>query len=154
MINSYIILKRKTSIIIKFFIINIILLIGFIIWGINTFYYQTFNQLHSKILYINTFYYMEVLVPVKEVKQIMNHHQLIINSKKYNYEIYKIDTNAIYINKKNYQKVYLEILNLDKTYQINSYELDIKILKEKKKIINHLKDIKEENTWKKWKMNT
>ena len=146
MINSYIILKRKTSIIIKFFIINIILLIGFIIWGINTFYYQTFIQLHSKILYFNTFYYMEVLVPVKEVKQIMNHHQLIINSKKYNYEIYKIDTNAIYINKKNYQKVYFEILNLDKTYQINSYELDIKILKEKKKIINHLKDKKEENT--------
>ena len=84
----------------------------------------------------------------------MNHHQLIINSKKYNYEIYKIDTNAIYINKKNYQKVYLEILNLDINYQINGYELDIKILKEKKKIINHLKDKKEENTWKKWKMNT
>lgn len=146
MINSYIILKRKTSIIIKIFIINIILLIGFIIWGINTFYYQTFIQLHSKILYFNTFYYMEVLVPVKEVKQIMNHHQLIINSKKYNYEIYKIDTNAIYINKKNYQKVYLEILNLDINYQINGYELDIKILKEKKKIINHLKDKKEENT--------
>lgn len=140
MINSYIILNQKTSFIIKFFIINISILIIFVIWGINTFYYQTFIQLHSKILYLNSYYYIEVLVPIKEVNQITKQNKIIIDSNQYNYKIYKLIPNIEYKNNENYQKVYLKVFNLDKIYQINGYELDIKILKEKKKIIDYFKE--------------
>lgn len=140
MINSYIILNRKTSIIIKTFIVNIIILIVFVIWWINTLYYQTFIHSHSKLLYFETNYYLEVLIPVKEVKQIMKQNQIIIDSVKYNYEIYKIGDNVEYKNNINYQYIYLKILNLDEEYLVNGYEIDIKIPKEKKKIIDYLKE--------------
>ena len=140
MINSYIILNRKTSFIIKSFLINILILITFVIWGINTIYYQSFIKLHSKLLYFESNYYLEVLVPVKEVKQITKQNQININSVKYNYEIYKIDNNVEYKNNINYQYVYLKIFNLYEELLVNGYEMDIKIPKEKKKIIDYLKE--------------
>ena len=140
MINSYIILNRKTSFIIKSFLINILILITFVIWGINTIYYQSFIKLHSKLLYFESNYYLEVLVPVKEVKQITKQNQININSVKYNYEIYKIDNNVEYKNNINYQYVYLKIFNLNEELLVNGYEMDIKIPKEKKKIIDYLKE--------------
>ena len=140
MINSYIILNRKTSFIIISFLINFLILITFVIWGINTNYYQSFIKLHSKLLYFESNYYLEVLVPVKEVKQITKQNQININSVKYNYEIYKIDNNVEYKNNINYQYVYLKIFNLNEELLVNGYEMDIKIPKEKKKIIDYLKE--------------
>ena len=40
--NSYLIMNRKTSIIIKFFLINTIIVSCFVIWGLYTFNYQTY----------------------------------------------------------------------------------------------------------------
>ena len=140
MINSYIILNRKTSFITKLFIIIIILLSLFIIWGINTFYYQKYLKLHSKILYFNPNYYMEVLVPVKEVNQIMKQNKIIINDKEYNYKVYEVISNVEYIDNINYIRIVLEIYNLDEIYLVNGYQTDIKILKEKKKIIDYFKE--------------
>ena len=140
MINSYIILNRKTPFIMKLYIFIILSLTLFVIWSINTFYYQTFTQFHSKILKFNSFYYLEVLIPTKEVKQITSQNQIIIDSKKYNYKIYKIDANITYKNKQNYQKIYLEILNLEEDYLINGYQVDVKFFKERKKIIDYFKE--------------
>lgn len=138
--NSYIIMNRKTSIIIKIFLINTLILSSFVIWGLYTLTYQSFVQIHSKILYFDSFYYMEVLVPVKEVIQITKQNQILIDDKIYNYNIHYIDSNSIYLNNENYQKIYLKVLNLDKSYLINGYEMDIKILTEKKKIIDYIKE--------------
>ena len=55
-----------------------------------------------------------------------------------------VNNNATYINQKNYQKVFLEIFNLNDYYKINGYEMDVKIPEEKKKIIEYLKNEKEE----------
>lgn len=140
MINKFVILNRKTSLIIKIFLFNILILILFIIWGINTLYYQNFIQLHSKLLFYNSIYYLEVLIPVKEVSQVIEHNQLLIDNNIYTYKTLKTDSNVIYNNNINYQKVYLEIPNLDLKYMINGYELDVKILTEKKKIIDYLKE--------------
>lgn len=140
MINSYVILNRKTSFISKLFLIIILSLILIVIWGINTFYYQNYIKLHSQILYFNPNYYLEVLVPVKEVNQITKQNKIIIEDKTYNYSIYEIISNVEYINNINYLKILLRIDNLDKTYLINGYQTDIKILKEKKKIIDYFKE--------------
>ena len=138
--NNYTILNRKISLVMRVFILNIIILIIFVIWGINNLYYQNFIQFHSKILYFDSFYYMEVLVPVKEVNTITKQSQIIIDSNKYNYEIYKVVPDVEYINNINYQKVYLKIFNLDEFFLVNGYELDVKVLKEKKKIIEMFKE--------------
>ena len=140
MINSYVILNRKTSFISKLFLIIILSLILIVIWGINTFYYQNYIKLHSQILYFNPNYYLEVLVPVKEVNQITKQNKIIIEDKTYNYYIYEIKSNVEYIDNINYLKILLRIDNLDETYLINGYQTDIKILKEKKKIIDYFKE--------------
>ena len=141
MINHYLILNRKPSFIIKTFILVISFIIIAVIWGVNTFYYQNFIILHSRIKYFdNSYYFIEVLVPIKEVKQITNQNQIAINNKTYNYLIYKIDNNITYINDENYQYVYLNVINLDDAYLINGYEIDVKILKERKKIIDYLRE--------------
>lgn len=140
MINSYVILNRKTSFISKLFLIIVLSLILLVIWGINTFYYQSYLKLHSQILYFNPNYYLEVLVPVKEVNQITKQNKIIIEDKTYNYSIYKIISNVEYIDNTNYLKILLKIENLDEIYLVNGYQTDIKILKEKKKIIDYFKE--------------
>ena len=140
MIDSYIILNRKTNFIIKVFIFNFFLILLFVIWSINTFSYQSFFHIHSQVLKINSFYYLEVLIPVKEVYQITKQNKIIINSKEYNYHIEKIDTNFITKNQENYNKIYLKVDNLEKEYLVNGYQIDIKILKETKKIIDYMKE--------------
>jgi hypothetical protein len=140
MIDSYIILHRKTSIVIKVFIFNIFLIGMFVIWGINTIEYQSYFQIHSKILKFNSYYYLEVLIPVKEVYKITNQNKITIDEKEYFYHTYEIDSNVIYENNQNYQKIYLEIISLEPEYLKNGYQVDVKIPKEKKKIINYLKE--------------
>lgn len=139
MIDSYIILNRKTTFIIKFFMFNIFCIGLFVIWGINKFYFQTSFQFHSKISKFNSYYYLELLVPVKEVNEITNQNKIVIDKKEYYYHIYQINPEVIYINNTNYQKVYLDIENLESTYLKNGYRIDVKILKENKKIIDYLK---------------
>lgn len=144
MINSYIILNRKTSFIIKFFLINILILTILTIIGINTLYYQTFIQIHAKIIHQDSNYYIETLIPTNKITKIKNSNQIIINSNTYNYSIFKIDSNAIYKNNQNYQKIYLLIKNLDQSLLINNYEFNAKIPDKHQKVINYLKNKEED----------
>jgi len=138
MIDTYIIMNRKTNLIIKLFIFNICILILLFIWGINTFTYQSYFHIHSKIIKFNSYYLVEVLIKEEEVNQIKNTNKLLIGNKEYNYEIKKIDNNIIYKNNTNYFKIYLNVNSLDEKYQINNYHINIKIPKYNKKIINYL----------------
>lgn len=137
MIDSYIIMNRKTNLIIKIFIFNICIIIFLIIWGINTFYYQSYFHIHSKLLNFNSCYLLEVLIPEKEVNQIIERNELLIGEKNYNYIISEISDNIVYQDNINYFKLYLEVIGLEDYYKINNYRLDIKIPKENKKIINY-----------------
>lgn len=138
MIDSYIILNRKTNLIIKCFVFNICVIMILIIWGINTFKYQSYFHIHSKILNFNSYYLMEVLIPEKEVNQIIKKNKLLIGNKEYIYRVYEISNNIIYKDSINYQKIYLEVFELDDIYKFNNYRLEIKIPNEKKKILDYL----------------
>lgn len=140
MIETYMILNRKPKFIIKIFIFNAIFLLLLVIYKINTSPYQSYFQIHSKILINNSFYNFEVLIPEKEVSRITSQDELIIDSKTYKYHIYQIDSNIIYQNNTNYQKVYLKILNLDKKYQKNGYHIIAKIPKYYKTIMDYFKE--------------
>lgn len=140
MIDSYIIINRKPSLIIKLFIYNILFLTLLVIWCINTFYYHSFFQVHSQILRINSLYCLEVLIPVEGVNIITSKSKIEIASKIYNYQVYKIDPNAFYDGNKNYQKLYLKIDDLEDFYKINGYQMEVKIEKTSKKIIDYFKN--------------
>lgn len=142
--TSYIILNRKPSLIIKIFIFNIIMLISLIIWGINTLYYQTYLTFLSKVVNYNDKYVLEILTPISKVPQIKNQNKIIIDKNIYYYQIYEIDNNVVFINNTNHQKIYLEIPNLSDNYLINGYKMDVKFPGKKQKIINYLKNEKEE----------
>ena len=144
MIDKYIILNRKPKIITNLFLVNFFLLTGFIIWGINTFTYQNYPLFHSQIKTQNSYYILEVLVPVKEVNEIINQNTLLINKTNYNYKYIKQSRKVIYQNNTNYIKIYLEVYNLEKKYLIEGYHLDIKICLKSEKIINILKNKEEE----------
>ncbi len=133
MIDKYIILNRKPNLIIRLFIYNALFLTGLIIWCINTFTYQKYFLFHSQILNLNSYYFLEVLIPVKEVNEIKSQDVLWINTKKYKYQFIKMNNSITYKNKINYIKVYLRIENLEKDYQKNGYHIDIKIKKIKNK---------------------
>ena len=105
MIDSYIIMNRKTDLIIKVFVFNICLIVILVIWGINTLNYQSYFQIHSKILNFNSYYLMEVLIPVKEVNQVINKNKLLIGGKNYNYVVYEISDDIVYQDNINYRKL-------------------------------------------------
>ncbi len=73
----------------------------------------------------------------------MNQNQIWINNETYTYKVAKKDEKIIYKDNKNYQKLYLEINNLRKEYQIDGYHLNAKFIKSKEKIINLLKNKEE-----------
>ena len=87
MIDGYIIMNRRTNLIIKMFVFNISIIIILVIWGVNTFYYQSYFHIHSKLINFNSYYLLEVLIPEKEVNQIINKNVLLIGDQVYNYSV-------------------------------------------------------------------
>ena len=143
MIDKYIILNRKPKIIIRLFILNIFLLTGIVIWGINTFSYQNYLQIHSQISNLNSYYFLEALIPVKEVNTVTTQNKLWINNKCYYYKVIETSKNITYKNNNNYLKIYLSVYDLEENYLVNGYHLEIKFLKKKEKIINLIKNKEE-----------
>ena len=83
MIDTYYILNKKCNFFIYIFILNVIILIMYIIYGMNTYTYQNYIQLHSKIIIKNSLFYLEVLIPEKEVSNITTNEKIIIEKKNY-----------------------------------------------------------------------
>ena len=125
MLNTYLILNRKCKSIIKIFLLNVFILLLFIIYGINTFYYQTSIQLHSEILFKNSLFYLEVLTPEKEVSTIVKNKYLQISNIHYEYKVKKINPNIIYQDNINYQKVYLEVKDLNKGFGDKTNRIEV-----------------------------
>lgn len=140
MINTYLILNRKAHFIIFIFILNIIFLFSLVTYGINTYYYQSYYNYNSIIHSKNSLFYLEVFIPESEVNEITSKNIIIINKDKYYYTVKKTNHSITYKDNTNYQKIYLEVINLDKRYLKNNYHIAIKIPKEKKKIIEYIKE--------------
>ena len=82
MIDTYYILNKKCNFSVYVFILNVIILLSYIIYGMNTYIYQTYIQLHSEIIIKNSLFYLEVLIPEKEVSNVVKEEKIIINQKK------------------------------------------------------------------------
>lgn len=137
MIDGYVIQNRKPKLVIKIFVFIMFLVISLFVWGINTLIYHDFYHLNSKIKKFNSYYFLEVLVPVEEVNRIVKQKYLFIDDIQYFYDVYNISNDAIYENDSNYQRLYLEVKGLNESYLIDGYRLNIEIPKESKKILNY-----------------
>ena len=136
MIDSYIILNRKPSIVIKFFLLQVFFLTVLVIFGINTYTYQDYFQIHSVFVYQDSYYFLEVLIPTKEVNKITNQNKLWINAKEYQYQVSEVTNQVIYQNDENYVKLYLKVFNVEEEYLKNGYHVKVKFYKKTRKIID------------------
>ena len=113
-------------------VITIIILI--FIYIVFTYDYQSYYITKGKML--NN--HLEIIVPISDLKYIVNNHKIIIDDKVYSYKISKIDEN-LYLDElyDNYKYITLNVSNLT---NIDNFVYEIKIPKEKKKLAKYLKE--------------
>ena len=82
--------------------------------------------------------YLELLVNIDDIKYISNQNTINIDNHIYKYHIKSI-SEELYIDESlnNYKYVYLSIENLS---NLENYVYEVKLTKENKKIIEHIKD--------------
>lgn len=125
--------KQKYPLIYNIGIILLLILLVFIyiscIYNYKT-YYITLGTIKNN--------HLELLVNIEDIKYISNQKELKIDNKVYKYSIKTISEN-LYVDelKNNYKYVYIKVHNLS---NIENYVYEIKIEKENKKIIEHIKD--------------
>ena len=99
--------------------------------------YKTYYKVLGKVVYNNN-YLLEIPCEYNNIEYIINNNTLSINNKIYNYNIINVDNN-LYVTQENinYLLVYLSYNEIPK---INNLVLEVKILKENKKIIYYILD--------------
>lgn len=140
MLDSYIILNRQPKIIIKIFYCVSILLTFLSLYLLTTLTYTSYYSNNSYVTFIDKSYYLKLKVQVDKLNLITTNHQIILDNNIYNYQVYKIENDIT----NNSQIVYLKIANLDESYKINNYGIKIKIEENTQKIIQYIKNKKEE----------
>jgi len=112
----------------------LILIILIFIYITSIYKYQTYLITKGKI----KDNYLELLLDIKDIEYLSKQNELIIDNKIYNYKIISISDN-LYVDElyNNYKYIYLEVNNLN---NINNYVYEVKLKKENKRIIEHLKD--------------
>lgn len=139
MIDTYILLNRKTKLISKLFIYNILILIILMIYILSKFEYTSYFYSNSQITFMDNYFLLKINTSLEDIQTISKSNSIIINNKEYMYQIYKIENDVMYENNNQYQVIYLKILNLEEYYWIENYSLNIKIEKERKVLIDYLK---------------
>lgn len=126
------ILKRERyPSIYKFGWLMIIIIILFL-YVINTYKYQSY-YITKGIVKDN---FIELLVPINDLKYVTDNKQIILDGKKYSYNVNEISKD-IYVDDKynNYKYIYIDIPSLS---SVNNYVYQVKLEKENKSLANYL----------------
>ena len=126
------ILKRERyPSIYKFGWLMIIIIILFL-YVINTYKYQSY-YITKGIVKDN---FIELLVPINDLKYITDNKHIIFDGKKYRYNVNEISKD-IYVDDKynNYKYIYIDIPGLS---SVNNYVYQVKLEKENKSLANYL----------------
>lgn len=126
------ILKRERyPSIYKFGWLMIIIIILFL-YVINTYKYQSY-YITKGIVKDN---FIELLVPINDLKYVTDNKQIILDGKKYRYNVNEISKD-IYVDDKynNYKYIYIDISGLS---SVNNYVYQVKLEKENKSLANYL----------------
>lgn len=117
--------KIKLPLIIK---LMLLILLSFLIFSLN-YKMSIYNIYEARVIERDGGYYAQVLVPMGK-KTIMDSNRILIDDKKYKYEVLSIEDDYVYDGKNAYMLVNI-IVDLDKKDKINNNYLKLKQLSEK-----------------------
>ena len=138
-INNYLIMNRKTSPIIKVYII-ISLVFIFTALLISQLNYKKYYKSIGQVLKEENIYYLSLYLYPHQLNIIKKNNKLIIDDYEYNYSIEKIENEYFIANDYNsYLKVDLNI-NLKEEDKIVNNVLEVKILESNQKIFYYIKN--------------
>lgn len=106
----------------------LLILLSFLIFSLN-YKMSIYNIYEARVIERDGGYYVQVLVPMGK-KTIMDSNQILIDDKKYKYEVLSIEDDYVYDGKNAYMLVNISV-DLDKKDKINNNYLKLKQLKEK-----------------------
>ncbi len=130
MVDKETIIHKKISYRLIYIIYILILPLAIILCLVN---YQSYYSIKGIVINKN----LLLEVGPNDIKYFINSNKMIINNDYYTYKIVSISDIKITNNYQNYQELLVN-LNLDGKYLINNYVIDLKVKKEKKKIISYI----------------
>ena len=131
-------LRKKIPLLYKIISFLLLIIISLLIIILNMNYISIMNTV-GMIKEIDNNYYIRLVIDNNDIKYLINNNYLYIENKIMNYKIQKIEEELYSDNNKNYKVIYLKV-KLEKEYKINNLNLNIKINKEKKKILYYIID--------------
>jgi len=136
-IDSEIILTRKIKYIVYVYVMIIIIMLLSLIIAFMLLDYKTYYKLRGLVTKDDSSYYIKLYIPLDNIKFITNNNIIIIDNKKYYYQIKEIDSEYFTDNITTYQIVTIN-LDMPNKYKYNNLTIDLKLVKENKKIIDYL----------------
>lgn len=133
-IDSEIILSRKIKYFVYVYILIIIIIMLSLITMSMIFKYKLYYKVKAIVAEDNN---LKVYIPLNDTKYILKNDYLFIDNKKYKYNIKEINKEYLTDNMTTYQVITLE-LSLPSEYKYQNLTLDIKLIKENKKIIDYI----------------
>ena len=133
-IDSEIILTRKIKYFVYVYILIIIIITLSLITMSMIFNYKLYYKVKAIVAEDNN---LKVYIPLNDIKYILKNDYLFIDNKKYKYNIKEINKEYLTDNMTTYQAITLE-LSLPSEYKYHNLTLDIKLIKEDKKIIDYI----------------
>lgn len=136
-IDSEIILQRKIGPLVYVYIMTItVIMLSLIILSILC-CYKTYYTIKGVITNENNHYYIKTYVPVDYIKYIINNKIVRVDDEDYQYKIISIDSEYFTDNITTYQIIKIEV-NLKEKYKFNNLTVDLKFLRENKRIIDYI----------------
>ena len=137
-IYNEIILERRVGPLVYVYIMLIIVIMLSLIILCILCYYKTYYVAKGTVL-IEDNLYIKIYIPIEDVKYITMNNKVIIGRKEYNYNILSIDNEYFTDNINTYQIIKIYV-NVDSKYRFNNLTIDLKFLKENKRIIDYILD--------------
>lgn len=137
--NQIILNKKITPLVYIYIMITIIITLSLIIIFM-LFNYKIYYTIKGTVIKEEDNYYIKTYIPIKDIKYITSNNFLIIDKKKYTYKTKELKEEYYTDNNNTYQELILDI-ELQSEYQYNNLVLDLKLIKENKRVIDYLKNI-------------
>lgn len=140
MINNNIILNKKVGPLVYIYIMILIICALSLIIVCMLFHYKVYYFFKGNVFEEDGIYYLKCYIPILEAKYVASGDSIIIDKKEYKYDIKSISNEYFNNNNETYQEIVLNI-NFDDKYKYNNLVINLKLIKEDKKIIEYLKEM-------------
>lgn len=136
-IDNEIILQRKIGPLVYVYIMIIIVIMLSLIILFIMFSYKTYSAVRGVVINEDNHYYIRIYINIDSLRYITYNDVVKIDNREYEYKIITIDSEYFTDNITTYQIVKIEV-DLDSKYKYNNLTLDLKFLKEDKRIIDYI----------------